>query len=255
MSESDYVTSAEERVKMDEIKRYCSENVIAISEKDSLNNKCVDGRYLPDQERGKIARPGGDLGYVMVLLALNKEKELGLTPKLCFQAVYGVVNKNGGKFNLHSDNHSEPGGFGCGHVFRPTSPDLAEAYELNSEEVSEVIEHAKEQAQKDPNINLIMLKGEHQEEAVLVMEDLQHSVASSDGQGKMFFVYDKARDMKYIKEVLLPGLGIDGISLEDFVRISDIQTMATLRNLAKGKIIYGVNFNRVELVKNLGLVA
>jgi len=40
-----------------------------------------------------IARPGGHCGYVMALLAINRKKNLGLTPEQCFNAVYKVVQK------------------------------------------------------------------------------------------------------------------------------------------------------------------
>src|SRR5205814_1274014 len=100
---------------------------------------------LPSQATGMIARPGGDAGYVMALLALNRKKHLGLTPEQCFNAVYKAIAKQHGRFCMHTDHHVDPdshthhGLIGCGHLAKAATDELSKEYEVKSEDVARVV--------------------------------------------------------------------------------------------------------------------
>ena len=72
-----------------EVEEYVTKSMVAANK----GTKCVDGRYLPEQASGMLARPGADGGYVMALEAVNRKKRLGLTPEQCFNAVFKAVKK------------------------------------------------------------------------------------------------------------------------------------------------------------------
>src|SRR5258708_15431328 len=74
---------------MQETANYVRKNTVFARE----GRKCVDGRYPPDTARGMLARAGGDCGYVMALMAINRKKKLQLTPEQCFNAVYKVISQ------------------------------------------------------------------------------------------------------------------------------------------------------------------
>jgi len=51
-----------------------------------------------------IARPGADLGYVLALLAVSHDRDLGLSPVDAVDAVYRAVTADGGTFFIHTDH-------------------------------------------------------------------------------------------------------------------------------------------------------
>ena len=59
----------------------------------TLGRRCIDGRYLLSQGGGMLARPGADFGYLLALLAVNREKGLGLTADGCFEAVLAALTR------------------------------------------------------------------------------------------------------------------------------------------------------------------
>src|SRR5258706_8219250 len=111
--------------------------------------KCVDGRYLPDQGSGMIARPGADCGYVMALEAVNRKKSLGLSPEQCFNAVFKAVKKLNATFYLHTDNKTDPtphkhnGLIGCGHLAKAGRRGFSWEYDIRSGDVKEIVGYAR----------------------------------------------------------------------------------------------------------------
>ena len=211
--------------------------------------KCVDGRYLPNQGRGMIARPGGDCGYVMALMAVNKKKKIGLTPEQCFNAVYKVVARGEGKFCMHTDHHCDPddnthvGLIGCGHLAKAATNTLCRDYDVDGDEVKRFVEYARNLAEIDRHIEIVKLKGEHAEEGVLVINSAQFTVHADDPKhNHMYFIYDEKRDHDFMKK-LVSGLKIPGVTFDDMKKEADIQLQATLQNLAKGLPIYTVAFS------------
>src|SRR5262245_3763483 len=62
---------------------------------------CGDGRYL--ETNGMLSRFGADGGYVLGLLALNKERGLGFTVKEIVDATVRASIVDGAKFSIHTD--------------------------------------------------------------------------------------------------------------------------------------------------------
>lgn len=192
----------------------------------TTGRRCVDGRYGRGEEIGRLARPGGDFGYVMALLKVNREKSLGLTPQQCVDAVHKAVAPDGGKFFMHTDDHeSHTHTIGCGHI----------AGAVNDGDIAEALAYV---LQKGDALRLVRLKGQHAERAVLKILGLKKTVNS---QGKdMFFIYDAERDKKFIRQ-LVSRMNIPNLTASDLQKTADEQTNATLQRLALGQPIYEIN--------------
>ncbi len=221
-----------------------------VSAKDG--RKCVDGRYPPDTASGMLARPGGDCGYVMALLAINKKKGLGMTPEQCLNAVYKVIRqKFHGAFCMHTDHHVDHNEedlndkmhqtlIGCGHLAKATKQLWREPYDVDNDDVKKIIAYAKNLAEVSDHVELVNLDGDHKEQGVLLIEGDKYTVNATD-ETKQFFIYDKSRDDAFMKK-LVDEMAIDGVTFEDMLAESDVQLQATLHNLAKGLPLYKVSY-------------
>jgi hypothetical protein len=230
---------------------YVQKNTVVAKE----GRKCVDGRYPPETASGMLARAGGDCGYVMALMAINKKKKLGLTPEQCLNAVYKVISeKMHGAFCMHTDHHIDPTDettnekmhqtlIGCGHLAKAaTQRRLRETYDVHSADVKRIIAYARNLAEIDDNVEMINLNGEHKEQGVLLVNSDSHTVNAMDPKLKaMYFIYDKTRDEAFMKK-LVKAMAIPGVTYEDMQNESDIQMHATLHNIAQGLPIYDVTF-------------
>lgn len=247
-----------EEFRLEKIKEYIGRNVVKVRS----GRKCVDGRYLPTQASGMIARPGGDLGYVMALMGVNKRKNLGLTPERCFNEVYKIVSRENASFFMHTDHHADPdlvpdligaGGadsahqihkvlIGCGHVAKAAREDLSKEYDIDGKSVERLVAYARNIADIMPNVEVVNLEGGHEEAGVLVINNEQYTVNAQDPiSRKMYFIYDSQRDTKFL-EYLASEMAITGVDFAEMKRESDLQLQATLHNLAKGLPIYNVTF-------------
>lgn len=227
-----------------QVEAYIASSTIAAKH----GRKCVDGRYLPDQATGMIARPGGDGGYVMALMGLNKKKKLGLTPEQCFNAVYKAVADDSG-FCMHTDRHTDPdklhhrGLIGCGHLAKAASRRFCNNYDVSSEDVEKVIKYARNIHEISPTIKMVNLEGEHQEKGVLIINSDNYTVLADNPKLKqMYFVYDQQRDNAFMKK-LVKEISIEGVSYEDLKTESDLQLHATLQILAANLPIYQITFD------------
>lgn len=220
--------------------------------------KCVDGRYEPGT--GQIARAGGDMGYVEILLALNARKKMYVLPEQCFDMVYEYVTKDGGSFNMHTDTHADPDGkeeapgepqlydevspaIGCGHCAKPTDAKLAADYGLNAEEVKVVIKHAKKRRAEGDKVEIVKLHGDHAEQGTLIVESDAFSInASAEAGQSQYFIYDKKRDVAYMKEMIVWLQAHKGLNITEleFMEMSEQQTNATLKLLAENKPVLQV---------------
>lgn len=227
------------------LKNYISHNVTPVT----YGRKCVDGRYdSTTEDIGKLACPGGDLGSVMVLLALHKEKKLNLTPQECVDSILYVLKEAGEKFYLHTDHHTSKDGkigsegeIGCGHAAKAMNPELAPLYGIEPEDLKKAILHIRKAMQNDDaQFVMVNLQGSHEERGVLNITTQDKTVRPHDGN-HMYFIYDSARHSDYVTK-LVNDLDVEGLTLEDFKRVADKQLQATLHNLALGQQIYSVNF-------------
>jgi len=212
--------------------------------------KCVDGRYLPSQGCGMIARPGGDCGYVMALMAVNRKKKLGLSPEACFNAVYKVVSDGRNHhFCMHTDHHCDPdnlnhkGLIGCGHITKASMNELANGYDLDSQEVSRFVSYARNIADITPKMKMVSLGGDHGESGILVVHSKKYTVNAWDPEVKrMYFVYDIDRDMTFLERIV-KRMAIPDVNFAEMKYESDLQLKATLHNLAKDLPIYSISFS------------
>lgn len=191
--------------------------------------RCIDGRYKTDI--GMIARPGADFGYAMVMLRLNRTLNLAMSPGQCFDAIYNAVTADDGYFYMHTH---------CSHIDNSRIDILASDYDLISGEVESVLEYASTKRSQGARIKVVHLDGEHQEQGLLVNLSTEKTIKPQDGKS-MYFVYDKTRDLVFINEVIIPNLGIKGVTSENFQEISQMHLMATVNILAKDKPAFAVN--------------
>ena len=243
------------REELQETINYVKKNTVQARE----GRKCVDGRYPPDTARGMLARAGGDCGYVMALMAINRKKKLQLTPEQCFNAVYKVISqKLHGAFCIHTDHHIDPDLegvnqqmhqtlIGCGHLSQAASQwRLRQPYDVQSGDVKRIIAYARNLADIGDHVEMINLDGEHAEKGVLIIDDATHTVNAMDPkEHTMYFIYDKKRDDVFMKK-LVNAMAIPGVSVEDMQKEADIQLQATLHNIAKGLPIYAVSYKNQE---------
>lgn len=206
--------------------------------------KCVDGRYLPDQGTGMIARPGADCGYVMALDAINIKKKLGLSPEACFNIVYKAIIKSGDRFGMHTDDHTKGknGSIGCGHLSTACNKRKARKYDVKSVDMQHIISYACNISEISQGIDMVELHGGHQEQGVLIIHSDKYTVLADNPKlHKMFFIYDELRDRAFLKE-LVNTINMPAITFEDMKYELDMQLYATLRNLALGLPIYDITF-------------
>ncbi len=232
--------------KLQVVTEYVRGNMVPVAE----GRKCVDGRYLPYQSRGAIARPGGDAGYVLALLAIDRKKHLGLTPEQCFNAVYKVVAKGNGRFGMHTDHYTDPDGqthhglIGCGHLAKAALPRLSKDYEVLSADMERFVEYVRNVAEISPALEMTNLDGNHKESGILIVKSRAYTVSSQNvDSGEMYFVYDEDRDVAFMK-LLVSEMGLAGVSFSELKEESNLQLEATLHNLAKGLPIYIVTFEK-----------
>lgn len=213
----------------------------------SLGRMCVDGRYKDGA--GMIARPGGDLGYVMVLLAFNRKNNWGFSAQQVVGFVYEYVTRDGGEFFMHTDEHAEhktkedPLSIGCGHVALALVEGFAPDYLLDSEDLREALVTLREKQEEWKDIKKVVLEGEHKEKGVLIVESREKTVSPRDGE-EMYFVYDETRDQDFMQglvDFLSKEKGLD-VTFDEFKQVSDIQVEATLQKLAPTKPILRVRF-------------
>lgn len=234
---SEFIMTHEKQLALENATRFVRENLVPAV----AGRKCVDGRYQ-DSGAGMIARPGGDFGYVMVLLALTKAKGFHLTPGQCVEKVYMALGNHNNRFYMHTDNHAAAnhGLPGCGHIAKAMDTRLAESYGIKPMEVQAAIMHV----QLLSNVRTEILQGEHREQGVLVITGESNSVRSQDEQN-MYFVYDQTRDEEKMRD-LVARMGIPKLTVEDFIEVSKKQLAATLQELATGKPIFEVNADDPE---------
>lgn len=237
---------------IESIRSYAENNRVAAQE----GRKCVDGRYSADQGTGMIARPGGDFGYVMALMAVSDEVNLGLRPQECFDKIYSLVTGDGGQFYMHTDHHADPEDnsghqdhlplIGCGHIAKASVPDMAKMYGVDPLEIKEVVGYARDEQNAGKNITMVNLSGEHQEKDVLVVRG-ENQTLNPHNEQEMHFLYDQDRDETFMKGLVgrLQQTGVP-VTYEQFKAASDRQLNATLQILAGGKAMYQVNLQDMK---------
>lgn len=219
---------------------------------------CVDGRY---EEGSLVSKPGADAGDVMVVMAMMNKLNVGLST---FDAMKIVVDVVGGvdKFSFHSDDHEIPTGVdeklkvavGCGHLKHAYND--PEAYGLKKEDMvflmNELTKH-KEVMHRDE------LKGHHEEQAVVVVESKEYSVAPKCDSDQFMesFVFQATSNDERLEKIAdkifekLDGKISKELLLENLKKVSGDQLSETVSRLAKGLPVYKVKIDeagRYEIV-------
>lgn len=261
-SESDLTNSREEAMPGEEtgvttVEKFVQENLVPTK----VGRRCVDGRYESDsEESGTTARPGGDFGYVMALLAQNDSLGLGLTPEESAEKIYLAVTSDGTDFSMHTDHHAsfpnqegETSAIGCGHIAKALNPTTNSGYEASSEDVQRALNQIRGKVLVRGRIHLAVLEGEHAEKGVLIVTGTKVTVNPSNGES-MYFVYDQTRDHEYMKD-LVARMNIPGLTAEEFIEASNQQLGATLKNLASGLPQFLINADSGISVQSAGRVS
>ncbi len=237
----------EAQPELEKTRRFVEQNTVPARK----GRRCVDGRYdsTVDSNTGMISRPGGDFGYVMALMRVNTELNLGLSTQECFEAIYEVVTRDDDNFYMHTDHHADPLTsddhentdhplIGCGHASKATNEDLAPLFGVNAQDMRDLITFVKQASSEDEKIVIVNLPGDHDEKGVLSISSENLSVRSQNGD-TMYFLYDEKRDNDFMKD-LVEKLDIDGLSFDGFKNAADSQLNAILELLAKGLPVYSV---------------
>ncbi len=198
--------------------------------------RCIDGRYPPGSaDSGRLARPGGDLGYLLAVLAANRALRLGWDVETCAARVYRAVTALDGGFFIHTDHLARSffspvhDAAGCGHI--SASVQNPTAYGLDANETIQACDRALELARRDGALHTTVLEEQHAEQAVLLVRGRAHSLESSlPGYGQ-YFLYDSDRDREFLGK-LAAALGFSGGDARELSRISRRQLDASLSLLA-----------------------
>jgi hypothetical protein len=223
--------------------------------------RCIDGRYEPGQATGTIARPGADLGYVLALLAVGHERDLGLTPAAVVDAVYRAVTADGGTFFLHTDEFTGlpgPAGsatttlIGCRHVAAAAEPDRSSdyfpaTYHEAADDVRAAVAAVLRRREEGGRVQIVTLRGVSSEQGVLVVTGTDRTVNPACAHSA-YFVYDQTRDDAFVADVLIPRLAIDGLIADDLIAHSRRQLAASLCAVASGKPVFAIDADGAEPV-------
>src|SRR4030042_5915084 len=246
----------------EEIKKFVKEN---LTRANNSRIECGDGRYTPEQSDGAIRAFGGDFGMVMALAGALKDKGTLLSADEIVARYLNAVKKvrgQGTKLYHHTDTHNHAKGeIGCGHAAKRSSPENDGMYgSLTADDVRALYESFSQ----NPESNLTVLEGEHQEKAVLFVHggpddaDIHYSLNSMDENGNMYFVVDMDRINRFIGEVVpVFSEGLPTPVAENGVKKSFLKQMqATADLLASGLDTFKIsidgkgNFSMNQLPKN-----
>lgn len=263
-----------------EINHLIRKNRIPVFEDNWFLSRCIDGRYeiktngQSDRQEKKtkflepLAKPGADLGDLMMVFSANFQYHLGLKREEIFQAFLKTID-GWQNFRFHTDNHFlnpkikslNPSGisnsqapinnfFGCGH-FREVVKD-PEAYGLINQDIEAIYQFIKQGLANKTQLEI--LRGDHKENGVLIVKSDNFSVAPQAVIGEelfMIFVYHKSLDdkrrKKLVKNIILT-VGSNNSFDEDYLyqsfsQVADDHFLETINRLAPDLPVYEVIFN------------
>ncbi len=240
-------------MRLEEAQAFVAENKYrAFPRMEGLKSRCVDGRYPRMLRLPPLAKPGGDAGDLLAVLAVlrwlldakvfraSEEKVREKT----LAAVAGVVG-DASDFHRHTDEHAQGNGdLGCGHL-RLASQHPGE-YGLSPEDTFHLHRFMAGLAKK--GMREVVLRGDHRESAVFIIESWEYSLYPSTNGGLQAFVYQKAFDELRLRTVAnrvfakVPEVRLvsEVALLKMLCEMTGKQLSATLRSLAPGLPIYEV---------------
>ena len=204
--------------------------------------RCIDGRY---HDNAMLARPGGDMGYVLGLIAYSNALGWNISEKEAFDLIYEAVSERGG-FYFHSDTadegvwHDSHAHIGCAHIAKAMDPSSAECYGVTAEQTSNLVCYAREQLKTRRNMHMEILEGKHDEAAVLILHSSGVTLKnSSQTDNRSFFVIDRDRDDEFVEWLSNKLMKkIEGFEEHYFRSFLKLQTDATLKLVAGDKKVF-----------------
>ncbi len=232
-----------------------TENRYEVDPEKKFQSRCIDGRYENSSDLPALAIPGADAGEIGIVAAAGQTYgftvDLQKTADTIVETVGGIQ-----QFNFHTDSHADPSvpAGGCGHIRLITSE--FERYRT-TKEFAAFLNRYLQQAKKN-GAHETRLQEDHGESAVLVITG-SHSVQTqcrmqTEGGVKnvQVFVFHSSlvnERHKALVEKLIKNRAVEIIEGCDadylytvLSEITDIHLFETMKHLAKGLPIYGINF-------------
>ena len=188
------------KITREEVEKFVKENLVPANDEWTV---CADGRYDHEQSRGGTRAFGADFGPIIAIAATLKDDGTHLSAEEIveryWRAKCQVVGKKT-KLNYHTDTHNlDSDKIGCGHIAKATNPEHDGLYgSITFQEVQDLYTSFS----KHPEAELTVLKGNHEERAVLLGRGTSHSVHSKDKKGRMYFVADVDRTNMFIDRIV-----------------------------------------------------
>lgn len=239
----------------EQIEIFVNENKYEIDQTQWYLSRCIDGRYETIEGLEPLAKPGADIGDLMVMLSTNTQYALNLTPEIILEVLIETVS---GKENLriHTDGHNchshdkREQCLGCGHLKQAALDPVA--YGLEKEHI-EFIFKALEQFKTD-GIKNDVLEGDHMEKAVIILKSQKFSIAPKRKKNEYIdecFIYHKTFDdrrRRLLAQNLLVHIKSDDEMTEEHIyeiltTVSDQQLFETVSRLAPEYPIYKVEID------------
>ncbi len=203
---------------------------------------CIDGRY-PYGDVPACARPGGDPGYFMEILAGLRKIGFNLNPQNAQAVLDIIIDTLGGpkKIDWHTDEDSNAVAGGCKHIANArNNPNDYGLTEDDAELIEQTLLRLKGQGG-----NEVVLKGEHKERAVLILNSQDLSINHQGEDGDQVFVYHKAIDQEQ-RDILVQAVsakfGLNNAELLEATNAASAsQLEATANVVAKGLPRFLVN--------------
>lgn len=205
------------------------------------------------RHEGAVKSPGGSFGLIMSLGSAMPDIE----PKKVVELVAWWERENGRRVAAHADTHAGAATWGCGHHDRALNEENAEAYKIASERVRALSDALLDEVGNgNVRIEMPVLGGDHQEKAVMIVDDEDATVIPRNGENEVFR-YDRLRHEKNLKSLAayVREKGYPGLTDEMLEEAATAQLNATLGLLAKGLPVYTVTFKDGEpKVESIGTV-
>jgi hypothetical protein len=239
----------------EQVEVFVNTNKYEINQSQWYLSRCIDGRYESEAGLEPLAKPGADIGDLMMMLAANTQYALNLTPEIMLDV---LINTVGGKenFRIHTDCHNhhhedkKEKCLGCGHLKQATLD--KDAYGLEKEDIDFIFEALHQLKSNGAKNNV--LEGDHLEKAVIILKSQNYSIypkiKKETGNIKCF-VYSKTLDDKrrrLLAQNLLPHIKSDRDINEEYLyeiltTVSDQQLFETVSRLAPEHPIYNVEID------------
>ncbi|MDQ3018826.1 MAG: hypothetical protein M3Q64_03075, partial [bacterium] len=246
----------------EQVQEFADANKVLITD-NCRKSRCVDGRYEGLlEEFPMIAKPGGDAGDILIAFSALNELGVELDPEVVVASVMEEVGSED-NFQFHTDEHAEHdhagAGMGCGHLKNAYND--SEKYGLNKEQAAFVMEKLAQLTERDKDKHQVVLKGDHKESAVLVVDSEKYGLKPLLREGDEIqeaFIYQKTlhqEQLDILAKKLQEKIAATGKVVEEQIIRQALDTSfakqlgETLKRLAAGRPIYTVKIDESGVVE------